>query len=140
MEPLPKKNRITDKEKNMDYRRETLNREIGKFKEWIVKFNELFAQENFSYNILESQFENLKIRNKKLHDQNELAQVQIKEALAAADKIKADALAYESGVKANASILFHKAQAKFREIEEALTKGEKKQINEHLEKLEALGV
>lgn len=120
--------------------RQVLNKEIEKFKVFINSFHELFAQENFNYNILESQFENLKIRNKQLHDENEQAQAQIKDALLAAERIKADAAAHESQVKASCSVLYHKAMSKFREVEEILNKGEKKQINDHLRELEAMTV
>ena len=120
--------------------RQALNVEIGKFKDFINKFHELLVQENFNYNILESQFENLKIRNKKLHEENEQAQARIKDALAAAEKIKLDALVYESQIKASCSVLYHKAQSKFREVEDALNKGEKKQIEGHLKELEATAV
>lgn len=124
----------------MSQRIAALNVEIERFKEFINKFHELFAQENFNYNLLESQFENLRTRNQRLYEENEQAQVKIKDALAAAEKIKSDALAYENQVKTSVNVFYHKAQAKYQEIEESLTEAEKKQIESHLKELETTTV
>lgn len=124
----------------MSQRISAINIEIEKFKEFINKFSELFSHENFNYNILESQFTQLKIRNQALNAENEQAQLKIKDALEAAEKIKADALAYEAQVKKNISVSYHKAMTKYREIEESLTKGERKQVETHLKEMEAATV
>ena len=121
----------------MDHRIQALNVEIGKFKDFIVKFNTLFSQENFNYNLLESQFEQLRMRNAKLKEENDQAQVQIKDALDAADKIRKDAEDYARNVSMNALIQQQKVSVKLREVEGILAKAEKRQIEKHLEEVGA---
>lgn len=121
-----------------DARVRALNVEIEEFKRFIDKFSRMFSQEHFNYNLLESQFENLKNRNKKLQEENQLAEARIRDAIQASEKIRADADAYQASVKANMAVLYQTANVKYKELEEKLNGGERKAIQKHLKELEAV--
>jgi chromosome segregation ATPase len=122
----------------MEARIQALNVEIKKLKDQVVKVNSLLSHENFAYNLLESQFEQIRARNQELSNKNTEMEVKIQDAMRAADKIMEDARKYEDAAKTNAMVLAHKAQAKYKEVESALAKAEKKQIENHLKDLETM--
>lgn len=124
----------------MEQRIQALNVEIEKFKDFIDKFHLLFAQENFNYNILESQFETIKVRNKKAQEELIAAEQKIKDSLEAAGEISRASFEKEKNVKANIMVLYHKAELKYKELEEKLNAAEKKTIQKHLKELEELAV
>lgn len=117
-----------------------LNVEIEKFKEFIGKFHLLFAQENFNYNILESQFEQIKARNLQLLKENEAIETKMKDSLNASDKIMADARQYEQKIKSDVLVLHHKADIRYKELQSMFDKAEKRQVEDHLKKLEQVAV
>lgn len=124
----------------MEQRIGMINIEIKKLADQAKKLSDIFSQENFGYNILESQFEQLRMRNARLQQENDLAQTQIKNALDAADKVRKDAGDFEQSTKAAAMVLYQKVQVKLKEVEGILQKAEKRQITIHLNEVEkALG-
>ena len=124
----------------MEARIQAINVEIGKFKEFINKFHLLFEKENFNYNLLESQFGQQTLRNERLKAENDKAEIKIKDSLDAAEKIVADAREHERQIKTSATVLYHKIQGKYRQIEDSLSKSEKKQVETHLKELETMAV
>jgi hypothetical protein len=122
----------------MEARIQALNIEIKKLKEQTKKVDTLLAHENFAYNIIESQFEQLKVRNQQLQTENMAMEAKIKDSLTASEKILENARKEAEEIKTHALVLSHKARAKYSEIEESLSKAEKKQIEQHLKELETV--
>ena len=122
----------------MEQRISMINIRIKKFKEFLDEFAPLFNQENFNYNLLESQFESIRNRNKKAQEELNQLEIKIKESVGASEKIIADAREEERKIRADNMVLYHKAKSKYKEIEESLSKVEKKQVQEHLDKMGAL--
>ena len=115
-----------------------LNIEIQALKKQVDKVNSMLSHENFQYNLLESQFESLKVRNQQLQSDNLNAEKKIQESLESADNIIKMAEETAKSVKANGYALYTKAQMKFKEIEEKLEIAEKSVIKRHLKELEAV--
>ncbi len=120
----------------MDARIGALNVEIDKLKIQVTKVHQMLDPENFRYNLLESQFETLKVRNQQIASENAKAEQRIKDAMDASDKIMEDAKSYESHIKSQVLVLHQKAMIKYREIEESLAIKEKRKIEKHLADLE----
>lgn len=115
-----------------------LNVELGILKTQLDKLCGMLSQENFKYNVIESQFETLKARNAEKEAQIVEAEKKLRSSLEAADSIGKMAEDNARNVRANAQALYVKAQAKFKEIEEKLETAEKSQIKRHLKELEAV--
>ena len=115
-----------------------LNVELKVLKAQVDKLYKMFDQENWNYQILESQFETLKQRNKEEQDKLESAEKKLQSSLEAADSIIKMAEETARNTRANAQGLLLKAQIKFKEIEEKLETAEKNSIKKHLKELEAV--
>ena len=122
----------------MEHRIQALNVEIKTLRDQVIKVNNLLSQENFAYNILESQFGQLKARNAQLAEENLKMETKIKDSVNAAEKIIEQARQQEQAIKAEIMVKYHKAEVKFREIQDAFSKAEKKQIEAHLKELETM--
>jgi cell division protein FtsB len=123
----------------MEHRIQVLNVEIKNLRDQVIKVNNLLSQENFAYNILESQFGQLKARNAQLAEENLKMETKIRDSVTASDKIIEQARQQEQAIKAEIMVKYHKAEVKMREIQDAFSKAEKKQIETHLKELETMG-
>ena len=115
-----------------------LNVELKNLKEQVDKLYKMFDQENWNYQLLESQFEMLKQRNKEEQDKIVAAEKKLKESLEAADSIIKMAEETARNTKASAQGLLLKAQIKFKEIEDKIETSEKSSIKKHLKELETV--
>lgn len=127
------------KERQMETMRvRALNVELGSLKKQVDKLNQMFDQENWNYNLLESQFEMLKQRNKEEQDKISVAEKKLKDSMEAADSIIKMAEETARNTRAQSQGLLLKAQLKYKEIEERLETAEKSSIKKHLKELESV--
>lgn len=119
-------------------RAQTLDQELAKLKVNVDKLHDLLGFERLSYNMIESQHERLKMRNAELEKKNAEVEAKIQESIKLADQIVANAKDEEAKMKAQATTLWVKSHAKFKEIENLITAAEKKALNKHLDELEAI--
>lgn len=115
-----------------------LNVEIGELKKIVDKLHGMLSQENFQYNLLESQFEGYKVRNEQLKAENDKAEEKLKEAVTSADNIIKVAQETANETKSNAVALYTRAQVKFQELSKEIEASERASIRKHLKELESV--
>lgn len=120
----------------MSLRIKALNVELGTLKNQVIKVHAMMSQENFSYNLLESQFEEMRVRNETIKKEIEVNEAKVKNALETSDRIMADINEEKRKARADIMILWTKAQARFKELEKSFDASEKRGIKEHLKALE----
>ena len=116
----------------------TLDQELKTLKEAVDKMYRLTNIERLNYSMIESQFEMLRDRNKKLSDENALAEKKVQDALSASEQIVNSAKEEKEAIKAQINVMWVKAHARYQELEKMFELADKKVIKEHLKNLEAV--
>ena len=115
----------------------TLDQELGVLKKAVDRMYQLTSVERLNYSLIESQFDQLKQRNQRIMEENDVALAKVAEALTSADQIIVKAKMEEADIKSSAIVLLSKAQARYKEIEKVLNAADKKLVKDHLKGLEA---
>jgi len=114
-----------------------MDQKIKKFKEFMDDFVKDFDAGYLSYNMWQSQHENLRILNQRLIDRNKEAEDQFNRTVAATEELKAQGKREMAKTQAEIMVLWTKATAKYKEVERLLDEMDKKRIKEHLRHLES---
>lgn len=120
----------------MPGRIETLDQELKKLKEIILRLAPLAQQDMLSYRILETQHSQLTERNTALAQQAIAAEEKIKKAVETADMIVEVARKEEREIKATYASTAARFQVKFKEMEKDLDEADRKKIKKTLKELE----
>lgn len=115
---------------------ETLDQELKKLKEIILRLAPLAQQEMLTYRTLETQHSQLRERNTDLARLNIESEEKIRKAVETADMIVAEARKEEQGVKAGINTLYVRAQVKYKELEKSLDDADRKVLKKNLKELE----
>ena len=109
----------------------TLDQELMNLKKAVDRMYQLTNTERLSYQMIESQFSMLKDRNAALEKENLAVQQKITDSLAAAELIIEKAKKEEADIKANAMILYSKANSRYKQLTDKFDHADK-QIRETL--------
>lgn len=115
---------------------ETLDQELKKLKDIILRLAPLAQQEMLNYRTLETQHSQLQERNTELARLNLEADEKIRKAVETADLIVAEARREADGVKAGIHALHAKAQVKYKDLEKSLDEADRRVIKKNLKELE----
>lgn len=119
----------------MATRIETLDQELKKLKEIVLRLAPLAQQEMLNYRVLETQHSQLTERNVELARQNAEAEEKIKKAVETADTIVAQARREEMEIKAVLNTMYVKAQVKFKELEKNMDVADRNIIKSNLKQM-----
>ena len=118
---------------------QTLDQELKKLKEVVDRLHPLLNFERLSYNILESQHQQLRDRNEKLRAENSDIEANIAKSVETAKQVVAQGEEERKRLRVAAGELYAKAYEKFKEFEESLSKADKKTVEKHLRELQEVG-
>lgn len=117
---------------------ETIDQELKKLKECLLRLTPLMQQEMLNYRTLETQHSQLTERNTELARQALDAEEKIRKAVETADAIVAQARAEEQTVKAGIGTLYARANVKYKELEKNLDEADRRVIKKNLKEMEAI--
>lgn len=116
---------------------ETIDQELKKLKECLLRLTPLMQQEMLNYRTLETQHSQLSERNLELSRQNLDAEDRIRKAVETADAIVAQARSEEQAIKAGLGTLYARANVKYKELEKSLDEADRRVIKKNLKEMEA---
>lgn len=117
---------------------ETIDQELKKLQECLLRLTPLMQQEMLNYRTLETQHSQLRERNTELVRQNLDAEEKIRKSVETADLIVAQARGEEQAIKASIATLYAKANVKFKELEKSLDQADRSVIRKNLKEMEAV--
>lgn len=119
----------------MPTRVETLDQELKKLKEIVLRLAPLAQQEMLNYRTLETQHSQLTERNTALARLNLEAEEKIKKAVETADAIIAEARREEQVLRAHIGTVQARFQVKFKDLEKKLDDADRSVIRKNLKEL-----
>lgn len=115
-----------------------IDQKIRKFKEFMDEFQSLFSQGYMSFNMWESQHENLRLVNEEWKKKIAEAEEQFNKTLMANDLIEKEGKGLKEKAHADAMVIYSKAQTKYKEFEKLMEDYDRKRAKELLKGMEVL--
>lgn len=122
----------------MSGRIETLDQELQKLKEIVLRLAPLAQNEMLNYRMIESQHSQLESRNAEIQKKIDEAETQLKNTLDAKKTIEFEHEEMKRRNNANVQALYAKAYQKFKDVEKFIEDADKSRIKKSLKELEAV--